>query len=105
MPLERLHQRQELLEDYAELLPPIPHDERRRVRGEQDIIVRYEAERALATLPQLAGDAAGRKRLLTLIDRLLADKRLQKTKATPAQARMLERVRGQLMRSDAPSAG
>ena len=31
----------------------LPPDEARRIRGEQEIIVRYEPERALATLPQL----------------------------------------------------
>jgi len=67
--------------------------------------VRYEPERALETLPQVAGDATQRKRLVTLIDRLLADKRLQKTKPTAAQVQMIERVRGRLMRGEAPRAG
>jgi len=105
MPLEFLHARQELLDEYADLLPPLAPDERRRVRGEQDIIVRYAPEQALDTLPQLLEDAAERKRLLKLMDRLLGDKRLQKTKPTPAQVQMIERVRGKLMRSHAPHAG
>ena len=40
--------------DYRELLPAMPPDQWRRVRGEQEIIVRYEPEQALATLPEAA---------------------------------------------------
>ena len=41
IPLGRLEVlRRDLLADYAEFLPPMPRDQMRRVRGEQDIIVR-----------------------------------------------------------------
>ena len=42
LPLERLHLRRELIDDYRALLPETAPDEQRRIRGEQDIIVRYE---------------------------------------------------------------
>ncbi len=39
-------------------MPPLTLEQWRRIRGEQEIIVRYEPERALETLPQL--DAVAR---------------------------------------------
>src|SRR5262249_35044263 len=39
--LSRLQMKQELLEEYKDLLPAMPADQWRRVRGEQEIIVRY----------------------------------------------------------------
>src|SRR6185436_9186054 len=53
LPLARLALRQELIREYGDLLPPVTPDEWRRIRGEQDIIVRYEPERAIAALPTL----------------------------------------------------
>jgi hypothetical protein len=93
LPLERLHVRRELIEDYRDLLPDTKPDEQRRIRGEQDIVVRYEPERAIATLPHLVRDAADRKRLLALIERLLADKRIQGLEPTAEQRAMLDRIK------------
>ena len=41
-------------------LPAMPPDQWRRIRGEQEIIVRYEPEQALATLPKLLADRLAR---------------------------------------------
>lgn len=41
IPLAHLELRHDLLEDYAEFLPPVPTDQMRRIRGEQDIIVHF----------------------------------------------------------------
>jgi hypothetical protein len=92
MPLERLHLRRELIEDYRELLPATAPDEQRRIRGEQDIVVRYEPDRAVATLPRLLETPADRTRLLTLFDRLLADKRVQSLDPTAGQKAMFKRI-------------
>ncbi|MCC7486655.1 MAG: DUF3141 domain-containing protein [Burkholderiales bacterium] len=92
LPLERLHLRRELAQDYRELLPQTAPDERRRIRGEQDIIVRYERERAIATLPQLVRDPADGKRLATLFEKLLADRRLHALEPTAEQRAMLRRI-------------
>ena len=46
------------------------------MRGEQDIIVRYERERAIETLPKLLDQRADRERLLAFMDKLGADPRL-----------------------------
>jgi hypothetical protein len=93
LPLERLHLRHELIDDYRALLPETQPDEQRRIRGEQDTIVRYERERAVATLPVLLKSAPDRKRLLTLFERVLADTRIQGMEATADQREMFQRIR------------
>ena len=93
LPLSRLSMRQEVLEDYAELLPQLPIDQWRRIRGEQEIIAHYEPERAIETLPELLAVQADRERLLTLLKKVLADERVQKVKPTAEQLAMYERIR------------
>jgi hypothetical protein len=68
--LSRLQMRQELKADYQALLPAMPPDQWRRIRGEQEIIVRYEPEQALATLPKLLARRGDRDKLVTLVRRL-----------------------------------
>ena len=92
IPLSLLTTAQELIKDYSDLMPPLPMDQWRRIRGEQEIIVRYEPERALETLPQLLNDEE-RERLLALIERVVSDKRVLERKPTAQQASMLDRVR------------
>ncbi len=96
LPLSRLQLKQDLIEEYRELLPAISSDEARRIRGEQEIIVRYEPGKSIAALPVLLAERADRDRLLTLLERLLADKRVQKVEPTPEQTEMLGRIRGVL---------
>jgi len=101
--LSRLQLKQELMSDYGDLLPAMPADQWRRVRGEQEIIVRYEPERALATLPKLLADRADRQKLVTLVQRLLADERVQRTKPSSEQVAMIEHIGGVLgVDADAP---
>ena len=94
LPLARLQLKKELIRDYKDLLPAIPMDEARRVRGAQELIVRHAPEQAIATLPRLLRSAADRDRLLALLDRVLTDERVQKHKPLPEQLAMLERIRG-----------
>ena len=101
LPLSRLVMRQELAKDYADLLPSLPLEQWRRIRGEQEIIARYEPDRAIETLPDLLANRADRERLLMLIDRALADERVQRSKPTAEQMAMLERIRAVL--SDRPA--
>ena len=96
LPLSRVVMRQELAKDYADLLPSLSAEKWRRIRGEQEIIARYEPEQAIDALADLLADRADRERLCTLIDRLLADKRVQQSKPTAGQMAMLDRVRGVL---------
>jgi hypothetical protein len=92
LPLARFALKKDLVEEYGELLPKLEPDQWRRIRGEQDIIVRYEPEQALATLPLLLADPADRDRLVTLARRLLADERVQRNRASPEQLAMLKRI-------------
>jgi pimeloyl-ACP methyl ester carboxylesterase len=93
LPLARLQTRDELAHDYAAYLPQIAQDQFRRIRGEQEIIAHYEPEQAIQSLPQLLADPADRKRLLTLLDKLMADQRVQATQPTERQLAMLGRIR------------
>jgi pimeloyl-ACP methyl ester carboxylesterase len=90
--LSRLQTKQELIGEYKDLLPAMPPDQWRRVRGEQEIIVRYAPEEALATLPELLRDEADRTRLVTLVQRLLADERVQRAKPSHEQLQMIESI-------------
>ena len=96
LPLERLQLKEELLHEYRDLLPDIPRDEARRIRGEQEIICRYEPERAITSLPTLLREPEDRQRLVTLLERLLADPRIQAAGVTDAQRKMLARIHGVL---------
>lgn len=96
LPLARMVLRQELMADYADYLPEKPRDEWRRIRGEQEIIVRYEPEQALSTLPDLLNDNEDRKKLLTFMDKLRDDSRLQGFEPTATQHDTLARIRAAL---------
>ncbi|MGZ5226236.1 MAG: DUF3141 domain-containing protein, partial [Burkholderiales bacterium] len=98
IPLSLLTTMQDLIKDYADLMPALPTHEWRRIRGQQEIIVRYDRERAIETLGGLLNDDE-RERLLTLIERVTNDKRVLARPATPQQAAMLQRVRSALGRS------
>ena len=58
LPLSRLQLAHDLLEEYRDLLPDLPLDEARRIGGEQEIIARYEPEKAVTTLPVAAARPA-----------------------------------------------
>ena len=98
-----------LIHEDRDLLPDLDPHEWRRVRGEQDLIVRYEPERAMATLPILLRDPADREKLITLARRLLADERLQRAKPSSEQMAMLTNIGETLhvepMRGGSRSAG
>jgi pimeloyl-ACP methyl ester carboxylesterase len=93
LPLARVQLASDLLEDYRDLLPDLPRDEARRIGGEQEIIARYEPEMAVETLPVLLAKRKDRDRLLTLLERVLADKRVQRIEPSTEQVAMLARIR------------
>jgi hypothetical protein len=93
LPLSRLQLAEELIEEYREFLPKIAPDEARRIGGEQEIIARYEPERAVGTLPILVSERKDRERLLTLLERVLADERVQRIQPSAEQKAMLARIR------------
>jgi len=92
IPLSLMAMKEELIAEYRDLLPDMPRDQMRRIRGEQEVIIWYEEEKAIETLPQLLRDPEDRKRLLTLVDHLLTDKRIQSEGVTPEQRTMLKRI-------------
>jgi pimeloyl-ACP methyl ester carboxylesterase len=93
IPLSRVELRKEMAEQYRELLPDLPPEQWRRVRGEQEIVVGYEPGGALATLPKLVSGAGERERLLRLVDAVVGDQRIQQLKPGPEQLEMLGRIR------------
>jgi pimeloyl-ACP methyl ester carboxylesterase len=88
--LSRLQQKHALITEYRHLLPDISWDQWRRVRGEQEIIVRYEPGKALATLPNLLKDPADRERLVTLARALLGDERVRRYQSAEQLATVRE---------------
>ena len=94
LPLSRLQLAQDLIDEYRELLPELAPDEARRIEGEQDIIARYEPDKAVDALPALLTDPKDRERLLTLLERVLGDKRVQRIQPSAEQKAMLARIRG-----------
>jgi hypothetical protein len=66
------------------------------MRGEQEIIVRYARDESLATLPLLLDDEGDRKRLLSLLERLERDERVQGLAPNAEQLAMVEQVRALL---------
>jgi poly(3-hydroxyalkanoate) synthetase len=93
IPLARIELKAEMAPDYESLLPALSAEERRRIRGEQEIIAEFEPEQALNTLPALVSDPADRGRLLTFLAQIVADRRFLRMQATSEQMRILERIR------------
>jgi pimeloyl-ACP methyl ester carboxylesterase len=96
LPLSRLQLAHDLIKVYHDLLPQLPPDELRRIGGEQEIIARYEPQKAIDTLPVLLADRKDRERLLTLLARVLADPRVQSIEPSEAQRATLARIRSVL---------
>ncbi|GGP18099.1 DUF3141 domain-containing protein [Silvimonas iriomotensis] len=94
--LSRLALTRDIAKDYAALLPDLPLDQWRRIRGEQEIIVRHARDEALRTLPALVLDPTDRARLLQLIDTLVADPRVQERMTLPEQSATLKQIRALL---------
>ncbi|MGF6932200.1 pimeloyl-ACP methyl ester carboxylesterase [Paraburkholderia sp. UCT70] len=96
LPLARLEMRKEIAESYAEYLPDISPDHWRRIRGEQEIIVSFEPDEAIATLPKLLSHSEDRERFLQLLDKLASDERVLNTAPDAAQKEAFERIRAVL---------
>ena len=75
------------------MLPELAPDEARRIGGEQEIIARHESEKAVETLSVLVAKPKDRDRLLTLLERVLADRRVQRIRPSADQKAMLARIR------------
>jgi hypothetical protein len=93
LPLTKLESGHAFEGKHAHLLPRLSPEHARRVRGEQEIIVRYEPARALRTLPHLLRRPANRERLLTLMEAVLTETKKGKIQPTPEQISTFEKVR------------
>jgi hypothetical protein len=105
LPLSRLQLAQELIEEYRDFLPELAPDEVRRIGGAQELITRYERDKAIETLPVLLAKPKDRDRLLTLLERVLADTRVQRIQPSAEQVATLARIRdvlGWVGRADRP---
>jgi len=91
--LARFEIKQELMKKYHAFLPDMTPFERRQIRGQQEIICRYEPEKAVTTLPQLLSKREDRHRFLTFLDLLLKDPRLSVVERSPEQNAIVERIR------------
>jgi pimeloyl-ACP methyl ester carboxylesterase len=94
--LELIEKKRDMMLEYGDLLPNLPRDEARRIRGEQEIIVDRAPQEAVETLPRLLVKPEDRERFFALFERLLADPRVQETNPTDQQFAMLERMRIEL---------
>ena len=94
--LSKLQLAHEMLEEYRDLLPQLSPADVRRIAGQQQIIVRYEPEKALETLPALLKSPEDRNRLLVLLDRVFADERVQRTQPSSEQKEMFASIRAVL---------
>jgi hypothetical protein len=103
LPLSRLQLAHELRKDYGKFLPELVPAELRRIGGEQAVMARLDRDRAIDTLPALLPDRQDRQRLLALVERVLADKRVQAIRPSTQQQATLERIR-EVLNLSAPAA-
>ncbi|UCG96529.1 MAG: DUF3141 domain-containing protein [Burkholderiales bacterium] len=96
LPLARLSRNRQLIEEYADVLPAMTPDHWRRLRGEQEIVVDYAPQDAIATLPDLLSEPGDRARFGQLFERLLEDPRIVGQGVTEEQQTMLTRIDGVL---------
>jgi len=91
-PLTQLHLKKELAEKFIDLLPVTSPEEQRRIRGIQDLIVRYDPEQALSTLPKLLANPTDRNRLRDLLRRVMAEDAVRQLKLTKQQLKRLHQI-------------
>ncbi|MGF6786366.1 DUF3141 domain-containing protein [Paraburkholderia sp. 35.1] len=96
LPLSRIETVKQLVDEYADDLPHLPPADWRRIRGEQELIATFEPQQAIQTLPDLLASPEDRNRLLSLLDKLLADRRVLRIPPTPAQEEALRAIRSVL---------
>ena len=95
------------MKKYRDLLPEVSPEQRRRIRGKQEIICRHEPEKAISTLPQLLSNPNDRSRFLSLLGAILKDPKINMTGSgpTPEQIAMLKRIREVLPDKEMTAAG
>jgi pimeloyl-ACP methyl ester carboxylesterase len=95
VPLARIERKYALMNEYAELLPALSAYDWKLTRGQQDVIVGLEPERALRTLPHLLSDPRDRERFLLVLERIINDRDFAE-EPTHDQLEMVETIRRML---------
>ena len=94
LPLSRLQLAHDLLDEYRDFLPELPTrrgaTHRRRAGNHRSLRAGQGGRRRY---PSSLRNPKDRERLLTLLDRVLADKRVQRIQPSPEQTAMLARIR------------
>jgi pimeloyl-ACP methyl ester carboxylesterase len=92
LPLAQFELKKKLAVKYGHLLPHLTSEQFRAIRGKQEVICRYEPERAMASLPLLLSNPADLERFFTLLDAVVEDYSAT-FGMTEEQSAMLERIR------------
>jgi len=92
LPLAQFELKKKLIAKYGHLLPKLTPDQARAIRGKQDVICRYEPERALTTLPLLLSDPTDHEHFLTILDAVVEEYSAT-FGLTEEQSAMLQRIR------------
>jgi hypothetical protein len=92
LPLAQFELKKKLAAKYGHLLPGLTPEEFRIIRGKQEVICRYEPERAVASLPVLLSNPADLERFITLLDAVVEDYSAT-FGMTEEQSAMLTRIR------------
>ena len=95
IPLAGLQFVEGLREKYPDLSPHLTPYETRLIAGKQDLVCRYDPDKALATLPQLLSDPADHQRFISLLDAVEenAKTKSKDLRVTPVEIAMLQRIR------------
>jgi pimeloyl-ACP methyl ester carboxylesterase len=94
--LVRLERNAALIKAFQDLLPALPDFEMRRVSGQQAIVCTHDREGAIETLPSLVADPSDRDRLLSLLDLIVNDSRIDTASVTDEQRDTYRRILGVL---------
>jgi hypothetical protein len=102
IPLSRIEFKDNFIDRNTDVLPDVPWNEWRLIRARQDLIVKYEPELALKTLPILLSDLDDRARYVTLLERLVSDPELPQPLSE--QIEMMGRIKKVLGVQNLPAA-
>jgi hypothetical protein len=92
LPLAQFELKKKLTARFGYLLPRLTPDQMRVIRGNQEVICRYEPKKALDALPILLSDPTDHENFLTLLDAVVEDYSAT-FGMTGEQSTMLQRIR------------
>jgi pimeloyl-ACP methyl ester carboxylesterase len=95
--LEELKLKKDLLKTYKSLLPDVSEQERRKIRGIQEVILANAPENALNSLAMLLDNPKDKNKFLSLLDMLESDRRLKQFPLSVTQQETIKSIRQQLI--------